>query len=121
MKSNLFSLAEKVVVITGADGLLGRQHADAVGAGGGIPVLLDLRQDPVDQFAEDLCKTHGVDAVGFAVDITQEQQVASNCLAILERFGRIDGLINNAANNPKVENNGEKNFSRLENFPMEAW
>ena len=55
------------------------------------------------------------------MDITQEQQVASNRLAILERFGRIDGLINNAANNPKVENNGEKNFSRLENFPMEAW
>lgn len=121
MKTELFSLKDRVIVITGAAGLLGRQHADAVAAAGGTPVLLDLRQDPVDQFADDLCKTHGVDAVGFAVDITQEEQVASNCLAILERFGRIDGLINNAANNPKVENNGEKNFSRLENFPMEAW
>ena len=45
----------------------------------------------------------------------------SNCRALRERFGRIDGLISNAANNPKVENNGEKNFSRLENFPIEAW
>ena len=52
--------------------------------------------------------THGVDALGYAVNITQEQEVASNYLAILERFGRIDGLINNAANNPKVENNSEK-------------
>ncbi|MEK9702359.1 MAG: SDR family NAD(P)-dependent oxidoreductase, partial [Deltaproteobacteria bacterium] len=112
MISNLFSLAEKVVVITGAAGLLGRQHADAVATAGGIPVLLDLRQDPVEQLADVFRKTHGVDALGFAVDITQEEQVASNCLAILERFGRIDGLINNAANNPKVENNGEKNFSR---------
>ena len=101
--------------------MLGRQHADAVATAGGIPVLLDLRQDPVDQLANVLHKTHGVDAEGYAVDITQEKQVASNCLAILERFGRIDGLINNAANNPKVENNGEENFSRLEKFPMEAW
>lgn len=121
MKTELFSLKDRVIVITGAVGLLGRQHADAVVAAGGIPVLLDLRQDAVDQLTDVLRKTHGVDALGYAVDITQEQQVASNRLAILERFGRIDALINNAANNPKVENNGEKNFSRLENFPMEAW
>ena len=60
------------------------------------------------QVADVLHNTHGVDALGYAVDITQEQEVASNYLAILERFGRIDGLINNAANNPKVENNSEK-------------
>jgi NAD(P)-dependent dehydrogenase (short-subunit alcohol dehydrogenase family) len=82
---------------------------------------LDLRQDQVDQLADVLRRTHGGEALGFAVDITQEHQVESNCKALVERFGRIDGLINNAANNPKVENSGEKNFSRLENFPMEAW
>ena len=60
------------------------------------------------QVADVLHNTHGVDALGYAVDITQEQEVASNYLAILERFGRIVGLINNAANNPKVENNSEK-------------
>ena len=121
MKKELFSLKDRVIVITGAAGLLGSQHADAIAAYGGIPVLLDLFQDPVEQLADDLSETHGVAAVGYAVDITKEQQVSSNCLAILERFGRIDALINNAANNPKVENNSEKNFSRLENFPMEAW
>ena len=121
MKTELFSLKDRVIVITGAAGLLGRQHADAVATAGGIPVLLDLIQDPIDQLAEQLLRTYGVDAIGYAVDITQEQQVASNCLAILERFGRIDALINNAANNPKVENKSEKNFSRLENFSLEVW
>jgi NAD(P)-dependent dehydrogenase (short-subunit alcohol dehydrogenase family) len=38
----------------------------------------------------------------------------------LERFGHIDGLINNAANNPKVEVSGGE-FSRLENFSLTHW
>ena len=39
---NLFNLTDRVVVITGAAGLLGQQHALAVGRAGGIPVLLDI-------------------------------------------------------------------------------
>ena len=39
----------------------------------------------------------------------------------MKKYGKIDGLVNNAANNPKVENNDELNFSRLENFPMSLW
>ena len=75
MKKELFSLKDRVIVITGAAGLLGSQHADAIAAYGGIPILLDLFQDPVEQLADDLSETHGVAAVGYAVDITKEQQV----------------------------------------------
>jgi NAD(P)-dependent dehydrogenase (short-subunit alcohol dehydrogenase family) len=62
-----------------------------------------------------------VEAEGYAVNITDEAAIEANCAAILDRFGHIDGLVNNAANNPKVENQGTKNFSRLENFPITAW
>jgi NAD(P)-dependent dehydrogenase (short-subunit alcohol dehydrogenase family) len=41
--------------------------------------------------------------------------------AVLDRFGRVDILINNAANNPKMENKAEVEFSRLEFFPLEQW
>ena len=121
MKSDLFSLTNKVVVIIGSTGLLGRQHADAVAAYGGIPVLLDLQTDQVGILATELNDAYGVEAVGYAVDITQEDQIADNCKQLIEHFGRIDALINNAANNPKVENSDDKNFSRLEHFPMEIW
>ena len=47
-----FSLYGQVVCISGAAGLLGRQHADAVAAAGGIPVLLDLFEEPVDQLVK---------------------------------------------------------------------
>ena len=44
-----------------------------------------------------------------------------NAEKLIKKYGKIDGLINNAANNPAVEEMGEKNFSRLENFPLDLW
>lgn len=121
MKQDLFDLSGRVVVITGAAGLLGRQHADAVVSCGGIAVLLDIRAEPVELLAQELERRYGVSAAGYAVDITQEAEVAANTLAVLERFGKIDALVNNAANNPKVESRDGKKFSRLEYFPLDIW
>lgn len=121
MSDALFSLNDQVVVITGAAGLLGRQHAEVVARAGGVPVLLDLHAGPVEELAADLSNRFGVPASGWAVDITREAEIDANCKAILARYGHIDGLVNNAANNPKVEGDSSKNFSRLENFPLDVW
>jgi NAD(P)-dependent dehydrogenase (short-subunit alcohol dehydrogenase family) len=118
---DLFTLKNKVIVITGASGLLGRKHAEAVAAYGGIPVLLDLNEETVNADAKKLTEKFGVQALGFAVDITDESAVKANCDTLLAQLNRIDGLVNNAANNPKVESSDKVNFSRLENFPMDVW
>ncbi len=118
---NLFSLSGKIVVITGAAGLLGEKHAEAVAAYGGTPVLLDLSQTAVDVLAEKLNKQYKTNAIGFSIDITNESKVESVSNEVFKRFGKIDGLVNNAANNPKVEATSERNFSRLENFPLNIW
>jgi len=119
--NTLFQLDGKVVVITGAAGLLGQKHAEAIAAYGGIPILLDLSEQVVEKLAVKLSEKYGIEAVGCAVDITDESQIKKNSAWLIERYGKIDGLVNNAANNPKVEDNGEMNFSRLENFPLEIW
>ena len=111
----------KVIVITGAAGLLGKKHAEAIAAFGGIPILLDLSQGEVTKVAEQLNDQYGVKSMGFAVDITNETQVAENVNLLVEEYGKIDGLVNNAANNPKMEDDKEKNFTRLENFLLDAW
>ncbi len=118
---NIFQLNEKVVVITGAAGLLGRRHAEAVASFGGIPVLLDLDNTPVKKLAEDLKNRYCVPAKGMVVDITNENSVALSCKQLAKEFGSIYGLVNNAANNPKIEDSEKKNFSRLENFPLDVW
>ena len=121
MTDALFSLDNRVIVITGAAGLLGQQHTEVVARAGGIPVLLDIRDTAVQTLADQTFTRFGVPATGWAVDITCEAEVAANCSSVLARYGHIDGLINNAANNPKVEDEGTRDFSRLEYFPLERW
>ena len=119
--SELFRLDGKIIVITGAVGLLGKKHAEAIAAYGGTPVLLDLSEKAVTELADQLNEKYQVEAVGCVVDITTESQIEQSSNQLIEKYGKIDGLINNAANNPKVEDSSEKKFSRLENFPLEIW
>jgi NAD(P)-dependent dehydrogenase (short-subunit alcohol dehydrogenase family) len=121
MLERLFKLDGKVVVITGATGLLGRKHAEAVACYGGTPILLDLSQQAVDDFSNELNEKYKVGSIGFAIDITNENAIENNVGQLIKKFGRIDGLVNNASNNPKVEDSKEVNFSRLENFPLDIW
>ncbi len=120
-KNNLFSLDGKVIVVTGAAGLLGKEHAKAIASHGASPILIDISNDAVSSLAESINHEFNVDASGFSVDITNEDAVKENVQLIKKIYGQIDGLVNNAANNPKVENNDIKNSSRLENFPLEIW
>ncbi len=83
--------------------------------------MLDLYLDGVAALAATLNQKYDCNACGFAVDITDEQQISDNCKVILQQYGHIDGLVNNAANNPKVENSADTDFSRLENFPLNVW
>ena len=118
-----FSLEGRVIVITGGAGLLGVRHAEAVAAMGGIPVLLDIREEAVAAQAADIAVASGGTAFGLACDITDKAALEAVAATLLERFGRIDGLVNNAANDPKVGagGGGGTAWSRFENFPLAAW
>jgi len=117
----LFRLDGKVIVITGAAGLLGKMHADAIAAYGGIPILLDISVSEAQKKSSELNSKFGINSIGMSVDITNEKEIENNLEEILSIYGKIDGLVNNAANNPKIESNSIKNFSRLENFPLQTW
>ena len=121
MNNNIFSLKGKVVVITGSTGLLGRQHADAVASFGGSLVLLDLDKGLIENQENELTSKYDVKVNGYVVNITNEEEIEQNCNDVINKYGKIDALVNNAANNPKVEDQSGKNFSRLENFPMKNW
>jgi NAD(P)-dependent dehydrogenase (short-subunit alcohol dehydrogenase family) len=118
---NLFDLSGRVAVITGGTGLLGQQHAEAIAGAGGIPVLADIRIDRVDPGSAGFKERFGPEASAIQVDITDPDSVKDLLGGVLARYGRVDILVNNAANNPKMENKAEVEFSRLENFPIEQW
>jgi NAD(P)-dependent dehydrogenase (short-subunit alcohol dehydrogenase family) len=119
--NELFDLTGRVVVITGGAGLLGQRHAEAIVGAGGIPVLADTRTELFDADPAGFAKRFGPQASLVGVDITDPRSVETLLATILGRYGRVDALINNAANNPKVEAGSDVEFSRLESFPLEQW
>lgn len=122
MKINqLFYLSGRVAVITGGAGLLGVQHAEAIAEAGGHPVLADINEEEAIRKARIISEQYHVDSIGIGTDITNKTEVEALLDVVLKRFGRIDILINNAANDPKVEAGKDASWARLENFPVELW
>jgi len=118
---NLFDLTGRIAVITGGAGFMGPKHAEIIANYGGIPVIVDLPELDPNKTAKKLSDSIKKSVVGYAADITRIEQVQGILDFVLETFGRIDILINNAANNPKVEATGLTGWARFENFPISMW
>lgn len=116
-----FNLAGRVAVITGGAGLLGIRHARAVAEMGAIPVLVDLDEHSAQKKAADLRERYQVSAAGLGSDITRPDHVRAVLDFVMGRYERVDILINNAANNPKMESKGDVHWSRLETYELKAW
>ena len=96
------------------------RHAEAIAAAGGIPVLADLDLDGATTHARAIQAAFGVAAIALRCDVTSAKSVAQMLKSVSDQAGRVDILVNNAANNPKVEGAG-LDFSRVERFPLEQW
>ena len=117
-----FDMTGRVVIITGGAGLLGKRHASAMARAGATPVLVDIRADRVDAAAAEIRTELGGDCLGVCCDITDAEAVRRLLESVLQRYGRVDVLINNAANNPTVGQSApQTEWTRLENFPLAAW
>ena len=112
-----FDLTGKTALVTGAGGLLGREHVAALAEIGATVILTDLDLAAAQAAAASLRGTHGDRVVAAALDVTSEDSIR----AVLEAQGPIDVLVNNAAVDPKVTAAGGPELSRLEHFPLESW
>jgi 3-oxoacyl-[acyl-carrier protein] reductase len=104
-------LAGKVSIITGAAQGIGLATALKFAHEGAIVVLCDVKQAAVDA-AVVQCQATGAQALGFVVDVTQRDMVDGAVKAVIEKFGRIDVLVNNA---------GITQDARLQKMTMEQF
>jgi NAD(P)-dependent dehydrogenase (short-subunit alcohol dehydrogenase family) len=121
MSHPAFDLSGKIAIITGGAGLLGEQHARAIAAARGIPVLVDIAAIRVSEKATRLSEELRWSVPSFAADVTKPNEVKRVLAEVLQRYGRVDILINNAASNPKVEGAEPASFSRFESFSLDQW
>ncbi|HJN24421.1 MAG TPA: SDR family oxidoreductase [Rhodospirillales bacterium] len=116
-----FSLEGKVIIITGGAGLMGAKHAEAIVEANGIAVLWDIDAKAAGTVAESISGGSGAEITADRVDITDLESIKDGFERVLKRHGKADGLINNAANDPKVDTSDDLAWSRFENFSLDAW
>ena len=114
-----FDLKGRIALVTGAAGLLGEKHAEAILDGNGKVILTDINEKLTEK-AKRLQKIYPGEVFHLRLDVTSEKEISKILEKVEKEIGAVDILINNAANNPKVED-GSKDFSQLENFPLETW
>jgi 2-deoxy-D-gluconate 3-dehydrogenase len=117
-----FDLTGKVAVVTGGIGLLGSEFCRTLAEAGASVVVADLDGAAAGTLAAHLCQS-GYAAEGVAVDVTQPDSVGAMAQLAVDRFGRLDILINSAAMDPKFDqaHASQQNANAFENYPLEAW
>lgn len=116
-----FDLKGEVALVTGALGLLGKEHCRALAAHGAKVIVCDLDQAACAAFARELAVESGATARGLGVDITDKAALLA-ARAKIEAEWELTVLVNNAAINDKFEDpQAAAEQSRFENYPLDQW
>lgn len=114
----LFDLTGKTVIVTGGVGILGRGFCRGLAEFGANVVVADLRGDEAREFADELARDYGGGALGVACDVADQTSVTELVQRSLDRFGRIDGLHNNAASKSA---DLKAFFAPVEDYSLAEW
>lgn len=111
----------KTALITGAAGLLGKEHAAALLEIGARVVITDIDIKAAEAVADKLAKEYRqAEVLVRQMDVTNPKGILY-VYDELKSKGGVHILINNAAVDPKVKKESAVELSRLENFPIEDW
>jgi NAD(P)-dependent dehydrogenase (short-subunit alcohol dehydrogenase family) len=107
----LFDLTGRVALVTGGSRGLGLQIASALGEFGASLALVARKKADLDAAVEQLSAAGGT-AVGFVADLGTREAASALTERVIERFGRIDVLVNNA---------GTAWGAPAEDYPLDGW
>jgi len=110
-------LKEKVVIITGGAHGIGKAYALAFGKAGARVAIADIDETAANHVAAEIAKDFGTSALALHTDVSTEASTKAMAQRTLDRYGRIDVLINNAA----VFSVVPMNRGRIETIDPEEW
>ena len=116
--SELFSLANKVVVVTGGAGLLGQVFCQALVDVGAHVAIVDLDLVSAEAAAKRINKSDAQKVVAFESDITSPESVTQMVANVVKQLGRIDVLVNNAASKGSSL---DAFFESFEDYSLKTW
>ena len=86
---------EKVAIVTGSASGIGLATARRLGSEGARVIVADLDTATARAAAEQVRAAGALDAVALPCDVAREDQVQATVTAAFDRFGRLDGVVNN--------------------------
>lgn len=89
-------IKDQVVIVTGSGRGIGRATAELFAGMGAKVVVSDIDQDVCDEAAKEIAKDTGAEVIGIVCNITDREQVDSMMQQVIDKWGKIDTLINNA-------------------------
>ena len=89
-------LKDKVAIVTGAAGGIGRAHVHALAGEGANVVVDDVNLEGAETVAGEARKL-GVKALALKADVSQESEVKGMVERAISEFGKVDIMVNNAA------------------------
>ena len=116
--SELFSLANKVVVVTGGAGLLGQVFCQGLVDVGAHVAIVDLDLASAETAAKKINKSDAQKVVAFESDITSPESVTQMVANVVKQLGRIDVLVNNAASKGSSL---DAFFESFEDYSLKTW
>jgi len=125
MNNSLFTLEGKVAVVTGAGGLLGLRHCQALANAGSAVIMTDIlgEDDLSRKISECLPDAPAGRVTCVSSDVTSEESMLRLRETVLRKYRRIDVLVNNAAVNDAVEEhtNGDSTEKGFDTYPLWEW
>lgn len=91
----MFNFENQVVAITGASSGLGKQMAEGFAKQGAIVVLMARRFEKLEALAQEIMDGGG-QALAIQLDVTNDESIQASLDKIIEKYGKVDVLINNA-------------------------
>jgi 3-oxoacyl-[acyl-carrier protein] reductase len=110
-------LQDKVVIVTGGGHGIGKAYCLGFGKAGSRVVVADIDKTAAEQVAAAINTETDSETLSLQVDVSQEKSTKEMAAAVLQRFGRIDVLINNAAIFATIP----MNRGRIETISPEEW
>jgi NAD(P)-dependent dehydrogenase (short-subunit alcohol dehydrogenase family) len=114
----LFDLSTKTAIVTGGLGILGRRFCRGLAEFSANVAVVDLDEQQAAQYAEELSSELGVHALGVGCNVTDEGAVGRMVKQVVDKFGSIDILHNNAASK---SSNLDAFFAPTEEYSLEEW
>jgi 3-oxoacyl-[acyl-carrier protein] reductase len=90
-------LKDKVVIVTGGGHGIGRAYCLGFGQAGSRVVVADIDEPAADQVSAEVMQQNGAQALALHTDVADEKSTKEMAAAVMQHFGRVDVLINNAA------------------------